>query len=167
MITAVRLRLVAAARRPVAVLLGTGGMADAVALVSDARAAVPGLLAAEVFDAAGMALVRDHLRLAHPLAGEHPVYVLLEAAGSSRRSRPPSGTWATSPSPTTRPRRAALWRYREALNPAVNAAACRTSSTCPSRSARWRPSPTRRPRPSRSWAAGPSSGVISATATCT
>ena len=33
----------------------------------------PGLLAAEVFDAAGMVLVRDHLRLAHPLAGEHPV----------------------------------------------------------------------------------------------
>ena len=79
-ITAVRLALVEAPGRLVTALLGAASMAEAVDLVSRARRALPGLQAAEVLDDAGMALVREHLALPHPLAGAHPVYVLLETA---------------------------------------------------------------------------------------
>jgi FAD/FMN-containing dehydrogenase len=121
-ITAVRLALVDAPARPVAVLLGLGSMAEAVELVAGARAVVPGLLAAEVFDAAGMALVREHLRLPHPLAREHPVYVLLEADGELEALAAAVGDADDVAVADDTARREALWRYREALHPAVNAA---------------------------------------------
>ena len=121
-ITAVRLQLVAAARRPVAALLGVPSMEAAAALVSGARATVPGLQAAEVFDAAGMTLVREHLRLPHPLAAEHPVYVLLETDGELEPLADAIGDHEDVAVADDTARREALWRYREALNPAVNAA---------------------------------------------
>jgi FAD/FMN-containing dehydrogenase len=121
-ITAVRLQLVAGARQPVAALLGVPSMEAAVALVSGARAMVPGLQAGEVFDAAGMTLVCEHLRLPHPLGAEHPVYVLLETGGELEPLADAIGDHEDVAVADDTARREALWRYREALNPAVNAA---------------------------------------------
>jgi FAD/FMN-containing dehydrogenase len=121
-IAAVRLHLVLAPREPVTVLLGAGSMEDALVFAGAARAAVPGLLAAEVFDAAGMELVRDHLRLPDPLAAEHPLYVLLEADGGLEALAAALTDADDVAVADDTARRRALWRYREALNPAVNAA---------------------------------------------
>ncbi|HYI18209.1 MAG TPA: FAD-binding oxidoreductase [Solirubrobacteraceae bacterium] len=121
-ITAVRLQLVAAPVRPVTILLGAASVGTAVDLVSGARTTVPGLLAAELFDAPGMALVREHLRLPHPLAAEHPIYVLLEADGELEALAEAVGDADDVAVADDTARRAALWRYREGLNPAVNAA---------------------------------------------
>ena len=122
MITAVRLALVEAPGRLVTALLGAASMAEAVDLVSRARRALPGLQAAEVLDDAGMALVREHLALAHPLAGAHPVYVLLETADDVEALAAAIGDSGDVAVADDTAQREALWRYREALNPAVNAA---------------------------------------------
>jgi FAD/FMN-containing dehydrogenase len=121
-ITAIRLALVEAPARLVTALLGADSMATAVELVSAARGAIPDLLAAEVFDAPGMALVREHLRLPHPLTSEHPVYVLLETGGDVEQLAAAIGDVGDVAVADDTARREALWRYREALNPAVNAA---------------------------------------------
>jgi len=121
-ITAVRLALVEAPARLVTALLGVGSMAEAVELVARARGALPGICAAEVFDAAGMALVREHLALPHPLAASHPVYVLVETADAVEALAAALGDADDVAVADDTARREALWRYREALNPAVNAA---------------------------------------------
>jgi FAD/FMN-containing dehydrogenase len=121
-ITAVRLALVEAPARLVTALLGVGSMAEAVELVARARGALPGICAAEVFDAAGMTLVREHLALPHPLAASHPVYVLVETADGVEALAAALGDVDDVAVADDTARREALWRYREALNPAVNAA---------------------------------------------
>jgi FAD/FMN-containing dehydrogenase len=121
-ITAVRLALVEAPARLVTAMLGVGSMAEAVELVARARRSLPGLQAAEVLDDAGMALVRAHLRLSHPLAEAHPVYVLLETADDVEALADAVGDAGDVAVADDTARREALWQYREALNPAVNAA---------------------------------------------
>src|SRR5829696_1739068 len=121
-ITAVRLALVDAPGRLVTALLGAPSLADAIALVARARRVLPGLQAAEVLDAAGLALVRDHLGLPHPLEREHPVYVVLETADDVEALAGAVGDAGDIAVADDTARREALWRYREALNPAVNAA---------------------------------------------
>jgi FAD/FMN-containing dehydrogenase len=121
-ITAVRLALVETPAALVTALLGVGSLAEAVALVARARRTLPGLQAAEVLDAPGVALVREHLRLPHPLEREHPVYVLLETADDIERLAEAAGDADDVAVADDTARRAALWRYREALYPAVNAA---------------------------------------------
>ena len=121
-ITAARLALVDAPPALVTALFGVPSLDQAVALVARARRALPGLQAAEVFDAPGLALVREHLRLGHPLAAEHPVYVLLETADGIEALAEAVGDADDVVVADDTGRREALWRYREALNPAVNAA---------------------------------------------
>ena len=121
-ITAVRLALVDDPERLVAVLLGMPSIAAAVELVAGARRMLPGLQAAEVFDDAAMELVVRHLELPHPLAERHAVYVLVETADDVEALAAvleDAGDVAVADDTA---RRHALWRYREALNPAVNAA---------------------------------------------
>jgi FAD/FMN-containing dehydrogenase len=121
-ISAVRLALVDAPGRLVTALLGAASMAEAVELVSRARRVLPGLQAAEVLDDAGMTLVREHLALPHPLAGAHPGYVLLETADDVEALAAAIGDSGDVAVADDTAHREALWRYREALNPAVNAA---------------------------------------------
>jgi FAD/FMN-containing dehydrogenase len=121
-ITAVRLALVETPAALVTALIGAGSLAEAVARVARARSTLPGLQAAEVLDAPGLALVRQHLRLPHPLEREHPVYVLIETADDVEALAGAAGDAADVAVADDTARREALWRYREALNPAVNAA---------------------------------------------
>ncbi len=121
-ITAVRLALVDAPERLVTSLMGTTSIGAAVELVSDARRRLPGLQAAEVFDDAGMRLVMGHLGLQHPLAAPHPIYVLVETADDIEVLAGVLGEAGDVVVADDTARRAALWRYREALSPAVNAA---------------------------------------------
>ena len=121
-ITAVRLALVEAPARLVTAMLGVGSMAEAVDLVARARRSLPGLQAAEVLDDAGMALVRTHLRLPNPLAEAYPIYVLLETADDVEALADAVGDAGDVAVADDTARRQALWHYREALNPAVNAA---------------------------------------------
>jgi FAD/FMN-containing dehydrogenase len=79
-ITAARLRLIAApAQPPVVTLIGLPDVAAAVDLVARARRRGD-LTGAEMIRAEGMRVVREVCGLPHPLAGEHPVYLLLETA---------------------------------------------------------------------------------------
>jgi FAD/FMN-containing dehydrogenase len=121
-ITAVRLALVEAPARLVTAMLGAGSMGEAVELVTRARRSLPGLQAAELLDDAGMALVRAHLRLPDPLADAHPVYVLLETADDVEALADAVGDADDVAVADDTARREALWHYREALHPAVNAA---------------------------------------------
>jgi FAD/FMN-containing dehydrogenase len=121
-ITAVRLALVDAPQRLVTSLIGATSIGAAVELVSDARPRLPGLQAAEVFDDAAMRLVMEHLGLPHPLAASHPIYVLVETADDVEVLADVLGEAGDVVVADDTARRAALWRYREALNPAVNAA---------------------------------------------
>jgi FAD/FMN-containing dehydrogenase len=166
-ITAVRLALVEAPGRLVTAMLGAGSMAEAAELVARARRPLPGLHAAEVLDDAGMALVRAHFRLPHPLAAEHPVYVLLETADDVEALADAVGDAEDVVVADDTARREALWQYREGLNPAVNAAGVphKLDVSVPMRSAwrrttsgsmrpcwRWRPSTAARSAPSTAWA---------------
>ena len=121
-ITAVRLALVDEPQRLTAALLGMPSIGASVELVAGARRMLPGLQAAEVFDDAGMDLVMEHLGLPHPLAERHPVYVLVETADDVDALAAALGDAGDVAVADDTARRQALWRYREALNPAVNAA---------------------------------------------
>jgi FAD/FMN-containing dehydrogenase len=121
-ITAVRLALVDAPERLVTALLGVPSFDIAVELVAGARRMLPGLQAAEVFDDAAMKLVSEHLGLPHPLAERHAVYVLVETADDVEALAATLDIDGDVAVADDTARRAALWRYREALNPAVNAA---------------------------------------------
>ena len=124
-ITAARLRL-RAAESPAAVLLASvAGIDRAADLLAVIRAAVPGLLAAEYVDAAGLALVRDVAGLPPP-PGRGRTGLLLAEIASDRgdaddflqrlaRVRLPADT-AIARDVTGM---AALWAYRERLTEAI------------------------------------------------
>src|SRR5262249_60347898 len=81
-ITQARL-LLRPAEPPAAVLLcGTAGIAEAADLTGLLRTAIPGLLAAEYVDEAGLALVRPAVGLPPPPPGDHPGALLAEGAGT-------------------------------------------------------------------------------------
>src|SRR6185503_6983306 len=81
-VTAARLRLVPRPVHTVVALVGLDDPGAAVAAVSDWRAALPGLEAAELFLAAGLDLVCAVSGLRPPFAAARtrPVYVLVEVA---------------------------------------------------------------------------------------
>jgi FAD/FMN-containing dehydrogenase len=127
-ITRVRLALVPHLGERVAALLAMTDTAEAVRTVAVLRGRLPSLEAAELFDAAGLDLVCEAFDLPHPLPGRHPVYVLVECADH----RDPTDELAVllaemdhladvaiAADPW---RREALWRYRDRLPEAVNAA---------------------------------------------
>ncbi len=122
-ITAARLRLWPAEPVAAVVLAGASGVAEAAALQAAIRAAVPGIRAAEYFEAAGLDLVRKRTGLALPLGRARAAYLLAEIAGTavdagrlSGAGLPPDAAVALD-----RSGRAALWAYRERITEAISA----------------------------------------------
>jgi FAD/FMN-containing dehydrogenase len=113
-ITAARLRLVPRARGLVTVIIGLDGLAEVHDLARRAVREVPGLLSAEFFTPAGLAVLAEHAGLVPPLPQPAAAYLLLEAAGPGAMDelgelvadRPAAvGESAAD--------RARLWAYRE------------------------------------------------------
>ncbi len=126
-ITQARLRLRAPEPAGAVLLAGTAGIGQAADLLARIRAAVPGLLAAEYVDAAGLALVREAAGLPGPLPTAYQGYLLAELAGTD-----PAGdsdiylqrlALAALPPDTAIAQdaggMAALWAYRERLAEAI------------------------------------------------
>ena len=88
---------------------------------------VPGLEAADVFDAASMELVREQRRLRAPLAGAHGAYVVAQlAAGEDPTEELAAAVESLVPEPevvaaSDTAGRSELWAYREAINESVRA----------------------------------------------
>ena len=126
-LTRVRLRLVPVLERKAVALLGLPGVAEAVALASEVRATLPSLMAAEVFFAEGLALVRKHAGLGALFADEYAVYVLFEAADDHDPGPALAATLeglapgADSAFATEARDRDRLWAYRERHTEAINA----------------------------------------------
>ncbi len=108
-------------------LLSPAEPAAAAELTGLIRAAVPGLLAAEYFDAAGLALVRQAAGLPSPLPAEYQGYLLAEIGGAAdrqdyghllqqiARARLPGDTVLAQDARGM----AALWAYRDRLTEAI------------------------------------------------
>ncbi|HEY3953486.1 MAG TPA: FAD-binding oxidoreductase [Streptosporangiaceae bacterium] len=123
-ITAARLRLWPAGPGAVTLLAGVDGVAAAAELHAGIRSLVPGLRAAEYFEAAGVALVREVTGLPAPPVPDSPGYLLAEFSGTlddAERLAPlpalESAAIAADP-----PGRAALWAYRERHTEAISTA---------------------------------------------
>ncbi len=82
-VTALRLRLVAAEPERAVALIAVRGTAEAVELLTFLRAELPALSAAELCFADGLALVARHLGVGVPLAGSGGAYILVEVAGDA------------------------------------------------------------------------------------
>src|SRR3712207_3590185 len=126
-VTAARLRLVAAPAHVVTTLLGVGSTGDAIEVMQVLRARVPSLNAVELFYADGLDLVCAHRRLAAPFATRHPVYVVAECAASTDPVQELADALEETPVldvavADDTARRRALWTYREAHNEAIAAA---------------------------------------------
>jgi FAD/FMN-containing dehydrogenase len=123
-ITAARLRLWPAEPHVVTVLAGVDGIEAALALLAEIRARAPGVRVAEYFEAAGLALVREHTGLPAPLPRAYPAYLLAEVAGPADQAErladlPLLGDAAVAMDLTGS---AALWAYRERHTEAISAA---------------------------------------------
>ncbi len=126
-ITQARLLLRPAEPAAAVLLCGMAGIAEAAELTGLIRAAVPGLLAAEYFDAAGLALVRQAAGLPPPLPAEYQGYLLAEIGGAAdrqdhdhllqqiARARLPGDTVLAQDARGM----AALWAYRDRLTEAI------------------------------------------------
>jgi FAD/FMN-containing dehydrogenase len=123
-ITAARLRLRAAEPHAVTVLAGLDGVGAAAAAQAEIRARVPGVLAAEYFEAAGLALVLAHTGLPAPLPRACPSYLLVEAVGAPGQAEQLAEIPALSDAAVAldRPGSAALWAYRERHTESISAA---------------------------------------------
>src|SRR5262249_60582749 len=126
-ITQARL-LLSPAEPPAAVLLcGTAGIAEAADLTGLLRTAIPGLLAAEYVDEAGLALVRQAVGLPAPLPGDHRGYLLAEVAGTGDRNDADlvleliarAGLPADAVLARDARGMGALWAYRDRLTEAI------------------------------------------------
>ena len=125
-VTAARLALVPRFAVRVVALCAFDSVEAAVATTAVVRRTVTALDAAELFLAAGLALVREVAGLPAPFPGEHPAYVLFEASGPEDPSdalavaldgRPGLLDVAVASDDA---RRAALWAYREEHTVAIN-----------------------------------------------
>jgi len=125
-ITALRLRLVPRYDERVVALLSFSGVRAALDAVAVLRTTLAALEAAELFFEDGLALVCDQLGLRRPFARAYPVYLLVEcadrvdpmpllAAAVEQLAAEDVAVAADGP------RRAELWRYREAHTEAINA----------------------------------------------
>jgi FAD/FMN-containing dehydrogenase len=123
-VTAARLRLRAAEPHAVTVLAGLDGVEAATAAQAEIRARVPGLLAAEYFEASGLALVLAHTGLPAPLPRACPSYLLAEVVGDPGQAEQLAGIPALADAAVAldRPGSAALWAYRERHTESISAA---------------------------------------------
>ena len=126
-ITAARLRLVAAPAVRVVALLGLRSTEEALTVLRAVRH-LPSLHAAEWFSEHGMAIVRRHVGLPDPLPTPHPTYVLLECASDGDPSAELSAALDTCTVvdevavATERADRERLWSYRERAAESLSAA---------------------------------------------
>ncbi|HLL69587.1 MAG TPA: FAD-binding oxidoreductase [Micromonosporaceae bacterium] len=126
-ITRVRLRLVPLLPARVVALVALADTDAALALLAAARGGLPSLLAAEIFYADGLALVRAHGKLPAPFAEQYPAYVVLECAGRADAtdellellSEVDIGDATVASDAVGRAR---LWAYRETHTESVSAA---------------------------------------------
>ncbi|HZV74970.1 MAG TPA: FAD-binding oxidoreductase [Conexibacter sp.] len=126
--TRVNLRLIPLARHRVAALIGLASFDDALSLVTRLRDTTGSLVAADFFDAPGLARVCAHRRLRAPFARDWPVHVIAECAAD----RDPTEELAAAidaadlqldvAAADDTAGRAALWAYRELQNEALAAA---------------------------------------------
>jgi FAD/FMN-containing dehydrogenase len=123
-ITAARLRLWRPVPVTLTLLAGVAGIAAAAALVAEIRAVVPGIRAAEYFEATGLALVRAHTGLPAPLRAEHPAYVLVDVTGPDDYSERLLENQSLEDAAVAMDAsaRAALWAYRERHTESISAA---------------------------------------------
>ncbi|GAA0797373.1 FAD-binding oxidoreductase [Spirilliplanes yamanashiensis] len=127
-ITRVRLRLVPLLPARTVALVAVDGVEGALALLTAARAGLPGLSAAELFLPAGLELVRAYGRLPDPFDAPHPAYLVLESAGRADATDEVLEVLgeceavldATVASDVTGVAR--LWAYRETHTEAISAA---------------------------------------------
>jgi len=123
-ITAARLRLWPAEPPTLAVLAGLPGIGAAAAMAAEISVLLPGVRAAEYFEAAGLALVRAHTGLPAPLSRDYPAYLLVDAAATADDAErlvvlPDLGDAAVAMDAQAR---AGLWAYRERHTESISAA---------------------------------------------
>jgi FAD/FMN-containing dehydrogenase len=106
------------------VLAGLPGIEAAVAVAARMVSLLPGVRAAEYFEAAGLALVRAHTGLPAPLGLDYPAYLLVDAAAAQDDAERlvvlPELTEAAVAMDTQA--RAELWAYRERHTESISAA---------------------------------------------
>lgn len=128
-LTRVRLRLVPRPAHRVVALIAVPGVAAAVRVGASLRDGVPGLEAAELLLAEGVALVRRRSGLPRPVSRNAPAYLLVEHAGSTDPTDAVAAALGALPdvldaavaADADAAGRVALWRYREAHTEAVAA----------------------------------------------
>jgi FAD/FMN-containing dehydrogenase len=123
-VTAARLRLWRPDPVALTLLAGVSSVDEAASLFASVRALVPGIRAAEYFEAAGLELVRAHTGLPAPLPVEHPAYFLVDITGTDEVAEqlgelPVLADSAVAMDPAAR---AALWAYRERHTESISAA---------------------------------------------
>jgi FAD/FMN-containing dehydrogenase len=123
-ITAARLRLRPAEPPTLTVLAGLPGIEAAAAMAARISSLLPGIRAAEYFEAPGLALVRAHTGLPAPLGRDYPAYLLVDAAATEddaeRLMSLPDLTDAAVAMDAQA--RARLWAYRERHTESISAA---------------------------------------------
>jgi FAD/FMN-containing dehydrogenase len=115
---------VAAVLPTLTVLAGMPGIEAAAALQAEIRALLPGVRAAEYFEAPGLALVRAHTGLSAPLGRDYPAYLLVDAAATEDEAErivvlAPLQDAAVAMDTQAR---AGLWAYRERHTESISAA---------------------------------------------
>ena len=126
-ITAVAVRLVPAHKHRVAALFGLAGLDDALAVFATLRQRVGSLVAADFFDACGLARVGAHRGLRAPFERAWPVYLVIECAAGGDPTEGLAGAVEESgialdvAFADDSQGRARLWAYRELQNESVAA----------------------------------------------
>jgi FAD/FMN-containing dehydrogenase len=127
-LTKLRLRLVPQLRARAVALVAVPDPASAVAMLPTLRAALPDLVAAELFLADGLALVRAYAGLPAPFPAEHPAYLVLECAATTDPTEQLVDAVAALPDlldatvAADAAGQRALWAYREQHTEAISAA---------------------------------------------
>ena len=123
-ITTARLRLRPTEPHAITLLAGLDGIEAAAAAQAEIRARVPGVLAVEYFEAAGLALVLAHTGLPAPLPRAWPSYLLVEAVGPPEQAEQLAEIPALADAAVALDRAgsAALWAYRERHTESISAA---------------------------------------------
>jgi FAD/FMN-containing dehydrogenase len=123
-ITAARLRLWPAVPPTLTVLAGVPGIEAAARLQAEIRSLLPGVRAAEYFEAPGLALVREHTGLPAPLGREYPAYLLVDAVASEIEAERIVVLAAVQDAAVAMDAqaRSGLWAYRERHTESISAA---------------------------------------------
>jgi FAD/FMN-containing dehydrogenase len=123
-VTAARLRLWRPESVALTLLAGVSSVQAAGSLYASIRALVPGIRAAEYFEAAGLALVRAHTGLPAPLPDRYPAYLLVDITGNDDVSEHLGElpVLADAAVAVDGGARSALWAYRERHTESISAA---------------------------------------------